>query len=330
MKKLREQTRGRSRGGGSSQLVIVVAGPTASGKSALALTVASAFSGTVINADSIQVYRELRILSNRPSPSEEASSPHRLFGVFDAVERCSAANWRNLAITEISSAHAQGRLPIVVGGTGLYLKALLEGLSRMPAIPHQIRANLKLRLAKEGPAVLHNELKLRDPAAAERLNPGDSHRVMRALEIHEYTGCSITEFQARSKIKPPAGLNFKIILLQPPREGLYKRCDDRLVQMLEKGVVDEVKEFLSEGYDPDLPIMKALGLAEFGAHLNGQKSLEQALKETQQATRRYAKRQMTWFRTQIIADIALIEQHSESLSKKTFSFIRQNMLTNAE
>lgn len=313
-----------------SSLVVVVAGPTASGKSGLALAVADAFSGTVINADSVQVYKELRILSNRPSPSDEARSPHRLFGTFDAAEQCSVANWRNLAITEISAAHAENRLPIVVGGTGLYLKALIEGLSWMPLISPETRLHLKRRLVEEGSAALHTELMVRDPTAAKRLEPGDSQRVMRALEVLEATGHSITEFQMRSKAEPPVGLHFATILLRPPRDRLYKRCDERLANMVKVGVVAEVRHFLRGSPDPELPVMKALGLTEFGAYIKGLKPLDQALNEAQQATRRYAKRQMTWFRTQIIADFVINEQYSERINEKIFSFIRQNMLTNTQ
>ena len=311
----------------SASPVLVMAGPTASGKSALALAVAEAFEGTIINADSVQVYAELRILSNRPSVEDEARAPHRLFGTLAASDECSAARWCALALAEISAAHDGGRLPIIVGGTGLYLKALLEGLSPIPDVPAELRSRLKQRLCEEGSAALHAELARRDPAAAKRLKPKDSQRVVRALEVLDATGSSITEFQLHSKVAPPDHLRFMTILLQPPRVELYRRCDSRMAGMVEAGAIDEVGRLRAADLDPGLPIMKALGVVEFGSYLDGLAPLERALTEAQQATRRYAKRQTTWFRTQIITNLVIDTQDSESSKEKIFSFIRQNMLT---
>jgi tRNA dimethylallyltransferase len=310
--------------------VLVVAGPTASGKSALALAVAEEFGRTVINADSMQVYRELRILTNRPLPEHEARAPHRLFGVLCAAEKCSAARWRALALAEIADAHEGSLGPIVVGGTGLYLKALIDGLSPIPDIPLELRSHLRLRLTEGGSAALHEELSRRDQTAAERFQPGDSQRVLRALEVLETTGRSITEFQESFKAAPPPGLRFVTILLQPQREPLYAKCDSRLVSMIEAGVIDEVRDLRNAGLDLNLPIMKALGVTEFGTYLDGQKSLEQALQDAQQATRRYAKRQTTWFGTQIIADFIIVTQYSERIRDEIFAFIRQKVLTAVE
>ena len=310
--------------------VLLLAGPTASGKSAFALTVAEKLDGTIINADSMQVYSELRILSNRPSAEDEARAPHRLFGVLSATDECSAARWCALALTEISAAHDAGRLPILVGGTGLYLKALLEGLSPIPDVPAELRSHLKQRLAEEGSVALHAELVRRDPATANRLEPEDSQRVMRALEVLDATGSSISEFQARSKAAPPSHLVFSTVLLQPPRDELYARCDSRLARMMEAGAIDEVRRLRAANLDPGLPIMKALGVVEIGSYLDGLISLERALKDAQQATRRYAKRQTTWFRTQIIADLLIETQDSERFEEIFFSFIRQRVLTGAE
>ena len=311
----------------SKRTVLVVAGPTASGKSALALAVAEEFGGTVINADSMQVYRELRILSNRPTPEQEARAPHRLFGILSATEMCSAAHWRALALAEIAAAHNAGHVPIVTGGTGLYLKALIEGLSPIPDIPLDLRSELRRRLAEEGSAMLHEELSRRDPTAAGRLQPGDSQRVLRALEVFETTGRSITEFHGRFKAAPPPGLRFATILLRPPRDRLYAECDRRLANMVEAGVVEEIRRLRNAGLDPELPIMKALGMTEFGAHLDGHRSMEQVLKDAQQATRHYAKRQTTWFKNQNIADFYLDEQYSQRNDAKIFAFIRQKVLT---
>ncbi len=315
---------------GSTQPVLIVAGPTASGKSALALAVAEAFDGTIINADSMQVYRELRILSARPSPADEARAPHRLYGVLSAAERCSAGRWRAMALAEIAAAHAAGRLPVVCGGTGLYLKALAEGLSPMPHVPAEIRARLSARLRAEGAAALHAELAARDPDTAGRTKPTDSQRILRALEVLEATGRSLADWQAGPADAPPPGLRIATILLAPPRAALYAACDRRLAEMVTAGALDEVRQLNATGLDPSLPAMKAVGVREFGEYLAGNCDLQAALAAARQATRRYAKRQMTWFRHQIVADLTLDAQFSESLLSKIFAFIRQKLLTAAD
>jgi len=307
--------------------VLIVAGPTASGKSALALAVAEEFGGVVINADSMQVYRELRILTARPSPEDEARAPHRLYGVLPASERCSAGRWREMALAEIAAAHDAGRLPIVCGGTGLYLKTLTEGLSPMPEVPADIRAQLQTRLEAVGAQALHAELASCDPDMAERLEAGDSQRVLRALEVLQATGMSLAEWQAGPADAPPETLHFATVLLAPPREVLYAACDERLAAMLDAGALDEVRQLNARNLDPSLPAMKALGVREFSEYLAGNCDIQQALAAAQQATRRYAKRQMTWFRHQIVADMTLCTQFSERLLPETFSFIRQNILT---
>ncbi len=312
-----------------TQPVLILAGPTASGKSALALALAEEFDGTVINADSMQVYRELRILTARPSPEDEARVPHRLYGVLSAAERCSAGSWRDMALAEVASAHDAGRLPVVCGGTGLYLKALAEGLSPMPHIPAAIRERLAVRLEAEGAAALHAELASRDPGVAERLEANDGQRVLRALEVLEATGQSLADWQAGPAEGPPGNLDFTTLLLAPPREALYAACDRRLAAMLTDGVLDEVRQLNAMGLDPSLPAMKALGVREFSEFLAGNCDLQAAVAAAQQATRRYAKRQMTWFRHQIVADLLLGAQYSESLLPETFSFIRQKLLTAA-
>ncbi len=308
--------------------VLIVAGPTASGKSALALAVAEAFDGVVVNADSMQVYRELRILTARPSPADEARAPHRLYGILSAAERCSAGRWRALALGEIAAAHASGRLPILCGGTGFYLKAFTVGLSPMPDIPHEIRARLSDRLQSEGITALHAELAARDPAVAKRVAPADRQRVLRALELLEATGRSLADWQD-GPAEPLRGLRVATILLAPPRAALYAACDRRLEAMAAAGAVDEVRQLNAMGLDPSLPVMKAVGVREFGEYLKGNCDFRAAVAAAQQATRRYAKRQMTWFRHQIIADLEFGEQFSESLKAESFSFIRQKLLTGA-
>jgi tRNA dimethylallyltransferase len=312
---------------GEKKPVVIVAGPTASGKSALAMAVAREFDGIVINADSMQVYSELRVLTARPSEQDEAEVPHRLYGVMSAAESCSAGHWRKLALAEIDRAHAAGKLPVLCGGTGLYIKALTEGLSPMPEVPEDIRSACRARLSEQGAAALHAELSARDPQMAARLEPTDGQRIVRALEVLEATGRSLADWQAVPPGGPPPGLRFLTILMMPPRDWLYARCDRRLAAMTEEGGLDEVRRLTAMGLDPALPAMKALGVKEFGEYLAENMGFEEALAAAQQATRNYAKRQMTWFRNQIIADKVLTAQFSESLLTGIFSFIRHFLLT---
>jgi tRNA dimethylallyltransferase len=307
--------------------VLIVAGPTASGKSGLALAIAEEFDGVIINADSMQVYRELRVLTARPGREDEARLPHRLYGVLSASQACSAGQWRNMALAEIDKAHAAGKLPIVCGGTGLYLRALTQGLSPMPDVPDEIREAMRARLTAEGAETLHRELAARDPAMAGRLEPADGQRIVRALEVLEATGRSLADWQAAPAEGPPERLRFLTILLAPPREWLYGRCDRRLQTMLDEGALDEVRRLTAMGLAPDLPAMKALGVKEFAEYLAGYRGFDDALATARQATRNYAKRQMTWFRHQIITDRTISEQFSESLYPEIFSFVRHFLLT---
>lgn len=311
----------------TKQPVLFIVGPTASGKSGLALAAAREFNGVVINADSMQIYRELRVLTARPTEEDETLAPHRLYGVLPASEVCSAGLWRDMALGEIERAAKAGKLPILCGGTGLYIKALMQGLSPMPEVPDGIRQMVRARLKAEGAEALHRDLAARDPDMAARLEPGDSQRILRALEVLEATGRSLALWQTAPADGPPARLRFLTILLSPPREWLYGRCEGRLRTMLEEGAVEEVRRLTAMGLAADLPAMKALGVKEIGEYLAGNRDLEDALAAAQQATRNYAKRQMTWFRHQIIADKVIEEQFSESLLPEIFAFIRHFLLT---
>jgi tRNA dimethylallyltransferase len=299
--------------------VIVIAGPTASGKSAAALAVAEAFSGTVINADSMQVYRELPVLTAQPSPAETGRAPHRLYGVLPAAERCTAGRWREMALAEIEAAHGAGRLPIVVGGTGLYLKALMEGLAAVPPVPPEIRAETAARHESLGTAAFHAELARLDPAMAARLAPGDTQRVRRAYEVVIATGRSIAAFHQDME---PAPYRFVPLLLMPPRDILYQACDRRCQAMVDAGALDEARALIAQGLDPALPAMKAVGVRELARHLSGELEFAAALDLFQRATRQYAKRQYTWFRYQLRAAQGWDAQYSESIGPEIFSFIR--------
>ncbi len=308
--------------------LLVIAGPTASGKSALASALAEAVEGVVINADSMQVYRGVPILTAQPTPEEQARLPHRLYGAFAPDQLCSAGIWRALAAQACAEAWEQGRLPVVVGGTGLYLRTLVEGISPILEIPEDVRETSRALFAELGNARFHEKLSVRDPVMAARLDPGNSQRLVRAWEVLEATGRSLADWQADPR---EGGLDAEsfTLLLAPPRDALYRACDLRLAKMLELGALDEVAALTALNLDPALPVMKALGVAEFSAHLKGELSLPAALALAQQSTRRYAKRQTTWFRHQLIPQMLVEEKLSESLPDRIFAFIRQFLLTAA-
>jgi len=308
--------------------VIVIAGPTASGKSALAVDLAEHVPGIVINADSMQVYRGLEILTSAPDATMRARAPHRLFGVLSPDKHCSAGEWRDLAIAEICAAHEADQLPIVVGGTGLYLRTLMAGIAQMPAIPTDVRERVRASLVRDGSVSLHERLSQRDPDTAGRLSEHDSQRICRALEVLEATGRTLSDWH-RDGARPAdlGGLKFLTILVMPPRDELYPACDARFSQMLESGALDEVRCLAERDLDPALPAMKALGVPHLLDHLKGDLTLEEARRLGQQATRRYVKRQVTWFKRQIVADIVIDTTYSERELDKIFPYISNILLT---
>ena len=307
--------------------VLVVAGPTASGKSGLAMDLAVEFDGVIINADSMQVYEELRILTARPSEADEARVPHRLYGVMPASEPCSVGHWRARAVQEIQAVHAAGRLPVVAGGTGLYIRALMQGLAEIPDVSPDTREDVQNFYAERGGEAALEELSKVDPETASRLSPGDRQRVIRALEVHRGTGRALSEWLSEGNQGAMDGAVFQALVLQPPRDALYGQIDARFVDMVDHGALDEVRALLERGLDPALPAMKAVGVRELAAHLDGKVSLGDAIGAAQQASRNYAKRQLTWFRNQIPEAESILAQHSESQRQKIFSFIRQFVLT---
>ena len=310
--------------------ILLIAGPTASGKSALGLAIAEEFRGTLINADSMQVYRDLAILTARPSAAELARAPHRLYGVLDAGEVCSAARWCAMAEAEIAAAQAEGRVPLLVGGTGLYFRALLKGLAPVPEIPAAVRAAARALHKSIGGVLFHAELARRDPEASTRLHPSDSQRLIRAYEVVTATGRTLRDWQRGDG----AGTQRRAaaLLLLPPREVLYDAIDRRFLAMIERGAPEEVRALLARGLAPELPAMKAVGVPELIRVIRGEISLEAAMALAQQASRNYAKRQITWFRHQLPSTpdfpvLRLAAQYSESLLPEIFSFIRQFVLT---
>jgi len=290
----------------AAHTVIVIGGPTASGKSGLALDLALAHQGVIINADSMQVYAGLPVLTAQPPAAEQEAAPHRLYGVLSPAETCSAARWRDLALAEIETALAQNRLPIVVGGTGFYIRALTEGLSPMPKVPEEVRLRLGAEIAAEGNAAFHARLAARDPVMAAKLHPGNTQRLIRAMEMLEHTGESLAHWQALPPVAPPAHLRFVKAALLPPREWLYARCNERFDAMLVRGALDEVRDFPAPAAaGGSWPLHKALGYPELRACLDGRMMREDATSAAQQSTRHYAKRQITWFKHQMRADIVL-------------------------
>jgi tRNA dimethylallyltransferase len=278
--------------------VVVIAGPTASGKSGLALALAQQINGVIVNADSAQIYRDLRVLSAAPSDEELRAAEHRLYGVRNGAVPCSAADWAEMARTEINSIHASGRTPILVGGTGLYLRTLLEGIAPVPAIDPEVRAEVR------GASVEENRVRLEthDPAAAARLNPADTTRISRALEVVLSTGRTLADWQTQREGGIVDEVDLRPMILLPPRKWLYARCDDRFAQMVECGAVTEVEALLARKLEPDLPVMRAIGVPEISAYLRDELTLDDAVAAGRQATRRYAKRQATWFAHQPPAD----------------------------
>jgi len=309
---------------------LIVAGPTCSGKSALALAIAERLGGVVINADSMQVYRELRIVTARPSPEEEARVPHVLYGVRPAATPGNAAWWCGEALAAMAAAHAAGRLPILCGGTGMYFSALVHGISDIPECGEAARAEARWLLAEHGPMALHASLAKVDPATAARLRPSDSQRVARAWEVWRGTGRGLVAWQGEKG--PPAPWRFAALLLDPPRATLRAAIAGRFTAMLAAGALDEVRTLLAQDLSPALPAMRAHGVPELAAHLRGEMSLAEAAARAEQVTGQYTKRQATWFRHRRMADparmhmiharIGDLEQFSEREKAEIFNFIR--------
>lgn len=276
--------------------MVLIAGPTASGKSALALRLAEATGGELVNADALQLYADLRLLTARPPPEEEARAPHHLFGIADASDGWSVGRWLRAANTVLDEIAARDRLAIVVGGTGLYFRALTHGLAPTPPVPAEARDRAAAELDGLGETAFRARLGRADPAAADRIAPGDRQRLVRAWAVHAASGRALSDWQAAAEGARTGG--WRAVALTPPREALYARCDARLEAMLTRGALAEVETLLARGLDPALPAMKAVGVRELAAHLRGETTLAEALEAARRETRRYAKRQMTWLRGQ--------------------------------
>ena len=277
-------------------VLLVIAGPTAGGKSALALRAAEAAGGVIVNADSMQLYRDLRTLTARPGAADEARAPHRLFGILDAGEPASVGRWLQLAQAAIDEATAARQPAIVVGGTGLYLHALLHGLAPVPDVPERVRTAARMRLREGGLPALRAELAELDPVMAARLRPTDRQRLLRAYEVVVATGRSLAAWQEMPPVRIDLPERRLGVALVPPRAALYQRIERRLRAMVEGGALEELRTLHERGLPADLPLMKALAVPELLAHVSGRVDLETALERAIVQTRRYAKRQITWLR----------------------------------
>lgn len=275
----------------------LIAGPTASGKSRLALDMAEKTGAVIVNADSQQLYADLRVLSARPSIEDEARAEHRLYGVADAAESWSVGRWTRAVMPLLEELAAQDRPALLVGGTGLYFNALTRGLADIPAVPDAVRDTVQAAYDLEGEAAFRRRLAEVDPTAAAAITPGDRQRLIRALAVAQATERSLTDWKADTR-PPLAPGSYEALVVEPPRDRLYAACDVRVSQMIQHGALDEVRTLLARNLDPTLPAMKAVGVPELAAHLSGATTLDQAVAAIRLSTRHYAKRQLTWFRNQ--------------------------------
>lgn len=305
----------------SNHRAILIAGPTASGKSAIALALAEKLGGIIVNADSMQVYSELRILSARPGAGDEARAPHALYGCVPAAQAYSVGRWLEDVSRAIGDAERQGLMPILTGGTGLYFKALLDGLSPIPDIPPEIRDYWRAEEGARNAQELHKTLGERDPEMARRLRPSDPQRVIRALEVLDATGCSLAEWQNEPGKPVLTAEQALRLFVSPPREALYARIDRRFDSMLERGALEEVRALAEQDLDPGLPVMRALGVRPLMQMLSGNMTQDDAIRRTKTDTRRYAKRQLTWAKRNMIAWKEIKTKDSESIMDKIFAII---------
>ncbi len=281
----------------SEPLITLLAGPTASGKSRLALEMAERTGAVIVNADSQQLYADLRVLSARPSAAEEARTEHRLYGAADAADAWSVGRWTREVMPVLAELAAAGRPILLVGGTGLYFTSLTRGLANIPNVPNEVRDAAGADYDAQGEAAFRRALAGVDPAAEARIEAGDRQRLTRAWAVARHTGRALSDWTADTTPLLEAG-SWTGLVVEPDRQSLYANCDRRVTQMVEAGALDEVRALIARGLDPALPAMKAVGVCEFAAHLAGETSLNAAVEATRQATRNYAKRQMTWFRNQ--------------------------------
>ncbi len=295
----------------SSRVVVSLSGPTGTGKSDLAIALAGVCNGIIINADSMQIYRDLCIITARPSPADMHTVPHALYGVLDGAEACNAARWIDLAVPVIRQAWEQGKLPILVGGTGMYLHALMHGIADIPEVPDAIRAEVREKMEMLGPEAFYKKFREDDPEMAAKLKPGDAQRMLRAAEVMYATGISLAEWQRQPSVSPLPEAHWHNFAATLPREVLYPHINARFERMLEAAAWEEVEALLARDLPRDLPIMRAHGVPELIAVLEGRMARADAIAKAQQNTRNYAKRQMTWIRHQL-PDATILDMQCET------------------
>ena len=303
--------------------VVMICGPTAAGKSGLALALAEATGGVVINADSMQLYRDLRVLTARPEEAEMARVPHRLYGVIDGAERASVASWLSMAAEAVAAVRQDGALPIIVGGTGLYFHAAIHGIAPIPDVPQDIHAECLQQLVEQGGTAFRAALARLDPVTADRLHDGDSQRLVRAMGVARATSRPISDWQAEPHHGAIGCLPLRIAMM-PARDELYHAIDRRFETMMTDGATDEVAALTARGLDPSLPVMKAIGVREIMAMLAGEIAASQAVEQASRDSRRYAKRQMTWIRNNFNAEIIFSEKQMERNIQKIFAILSKS------
>ncbi len=303
--------------------VVLIAGPTASGKSGLALELAGLHPASIFNADAMQVYRELAVVTARPGREAQKAAPHHLYGHVPAATAYSVGRWLEDVGEKLEECRAEGDVPIVVGGTGLYFRALEHGLAGVPAIPPAVRSFWRQRLREAGTEALHGELARASPSEAQKVRPSDGQRIARALEVLHATGRPLSDWQKKRGLRGGlAGFRVLRIHVAPPREELYRRCDARFLRMLADGALDEVRALLALGLDEALPVMRAIGVVELGQVIRGKSTIDEAVSVAQRNTRNYVKRQLTWARSNMIAWKWLDENFSERIQREFSNFIR--------
>ncbi|MEX0502135.1 tRNA (adenosine(37)-N6)-dimethylallyltransferase MiaA [Alphaproteobacteria bacterium LSUCC0719] len=305
---------------GGAGAIVMICGPTAAGKSSLALALAQQAGGVVINADSMQLYRDLRVLTARPDDAEMALAPHRLYGVIDGAERASVAGWLDMVSVEVARARQRGALPIIVGGTGLYFHAAIHGIAPVPNVPRDIHDSCVRQLADQGGAMVRASLAKLDSAMADRLHDGDSQRLVRAMGVALATGRPLSDWQTDPHQGALMGPHLRIAMM-PPRDVTYAAIDRRFEVMMDTGADTEVAALAARGLDASLPVMKAIGVREVMAMQAGEISRSTAVEQASRDSRRYAKRQMTWIRNNFNAEITLTKQESERNVKEIFAIL---------
>lgn len=303
-----------------SDAFVVVAGPTASGKSAMSLDIARQIDGVIINADSLQLYRDLKILSARPNAQSLLAAPHALYGVMDGADRCSVGIWLELARLAVADARNAGKVPVLVGGTGMYINASLMGISVIPDIPDHVRTEMKAMHKKMGAERFHATLNKFDPVLASRLALGDTQRLIRGMEVFMHTKKPLSLWQKQPLEGRIDGRGYTFVIT-PPREAVYNAINHRFEKMIEKGAFEEVERLVARQLDPGLPVMKALGVPQIAGYLTGAICRDDAVSQAKQASRHYAKRQMTWIKNNFISNYKINETYSKSLLEKNFPLI---------